>query len=68
MKVLVLNRRLGVSDKVVLAYSGGLDSSVSIQWLKERYNLEVISSRENRLLVDPANTSEFAEAIIMLFL
>ena len=27
---------------------------------------EVISSRENGLLVDPANTSEFAEAIIML--
>jgi glycosyltransferase involved in cell wall biosynthesis len=27
---------------------------------------EVISSRENGLLVDPANASEFAEAIIML--
>ena len=27
---------------------------------------EVISSREDGLLVDPTNTSEFAEAIIML--
>jgi len=31
-----------VSDKVVLAYSGGLDTSVAIRWLKEKYNLDVI--------------------------
>lgn len=29
--------------KVVLAYSGGLDTSVSIRWLKERYDTEVVS-------------------------
>ena len=29
-------------EKVVLAYSGGLDTSVIIPWLKENYNLEVI--------------------------
>jgi len=29
--------------KVVLAYSGGLDTSVIIRWLKERYNCEVIA-------------------------
>jgi len=28
--------------KVVLAYSGGLDTSVIIPWLKENYDLEVI--------------------------
>lgn len=28
--------------KVVLAYSGGLDTSVAIPWLKENYNCEVI--------------------------
>ncbi|MCG1012546.1 argininosuccinate synthase [Tepidanaerobacter sp. GT38] len=28
--------------KVVLAYSGGLDTSIIIPWLKENYNLEVI--------------------------
>ena len=30
-------------DKVVLAYSGGLDTSVAIKWLKEKYNLDVIA-------------------------
>lgn len=28
--------------KVLLAYSGGLDTSVVITWLRETYNLEVI--------------------------
>ena len=32
-----------MSDKVVLAYSGGLDTSVAIKWLDERYNLKVIT-------------------------
>jgi argininosuccinate synthase len=29
--------------KIVLAYSGGLDTSVAITWLKETYNAEVIA-------------------------
>ena len=29
--------------KVVLAYSGGLDTSVIIPWLKENYGCEVIA-------------------------
>ncbi|MGD2080942.1 MAG: argininosuccinate synthase, partial [Nitrospirota bacterium] len=29
--------------KVVLAYSGGLDTSVAIKWLKEEYGTEVIA-------------------------
>ena len=29
--------------KVVLAYSGGLDTSVAIPWLKENYDCEVIA-------------------------
>ena len=32
-----------MSDKVVLAYSGGLDTSVAIRWLKENYNLDVVA-------------------------
>ena len=32
-----------MSDKVVLAYSGGLDTSVAIRWLKETYGLEVVT-------------------------
>ncbi len=30
-------------DKVVLAYSGGLDTSVAIHWLQENYDLDVIA-------------------------
>ena len=30
-------------DKIVLAYSGGLDTSVAIRWLQEKYNLDVIA-------------------------
>ncbi|HBC95816.1 MAG TPA: argininosuccinate synthase [Clostridium sp.] len=33
-----------MKDKVVLAYSGGLDTSVIIPWLKENYDLEVIAA------------------------
>ena len=29
--------------KIVLAYSGGLDTSVLLTWLKERYNAEIIA-------------------------
>jgi argininosuccinate synthase len=29
-------------EKIVLAYSGGLDTSVMLRWLKEEYNCEVI--------------------------
>jgi argininosuccinate synthase len=32
-----------MSDKVVLAYSGGLDTSVAIRWLKEKYDYDVIA-------------------------
>ena len=30
-------------DKVVLSYSGGLDTSIIIPWLKENYGCEVIA-------------------------
>ncbi|MCA9971662.1 MAG: argininosuccinate synthase [Anaerolineales bacterium] len=32
----------GTANKVVLAYSGGLDTSVIVPWLKENYGCEVI--------------------------
>ncbi len=35
------------SRKVVLAYSGGLDTSIIIPWLKENYNAEVIAFAAN---------------------
>ena len=33
--------------KIVLAYSGGLDTSVLIPWLKENYNAEIIAVSGN---------------------
>src|SRR5207253_8247072 len=30
-------------DKVVLAYSGGLDTSVAVKWIDETYGLDVIA-------------------------
>lgn len=32
-----------MTNKVILAYSGGLDTSCSIKWLQEKYNYEVIA-------------------------
>ncbi len=32
-----------MAEKVVLAYSGGLDTSVAIRWLEEKYDLKVIT-------------------------
>ncbi len=40
--------------KVVLAYSGGLDTSVAIKWLKENYDMEVVA-----LTIDVGNEREF---------
>jgi len=44
-----------VTDKVVLAYSGGLDTSVAIRWLREKYNLDVIA-----LTIDVGNERDFS--------
>lgn len=33
-----------MKEKVVLAYSGGLDTSIIIPWLKENYDLEIIAA------------------------
>jgi argininosuccinate synthase len=32
-----------VAEKVVLAYSGGLDTSVAIKWIEENYHMDVIT-------------------------
>jgi argininosuccinate synthase len=36
-----------VKDIVILAYSGGLDTSVAIRWIKERYGMEVVALMVN---------------------
>ena len=30
-------------EKCVLAYSGGMDSTISVAWIKEEYNIDVIT-------------------------
>ena len=44
-----------MAEKAVLAYSGGLDTSVAIKWLKENYDLDVIA-----LTVDVGNERDFS--------
>lgn len=43
-----------MADKVVLAYSGGLDTSVAIKWLREHYNLDVVA-----VTIDVGNEKDF---------
>jgi argininosuccinate synthase len=44
----------GNRGKVVLAYSGGLDTSVAIRWINQKYNLDVIA-----VTVDVGNEKDF---------
>jgi argininosuccinate synthase len=46
-----------MSKKIVLSYSGGLDTSISIKWLKEKYNMDVIA-----VLVDCGQPGDLKEA------
>jgi len=43
MPVLICEDIYGENEKVVLAYSGGLDTSVILPWLKETYGYETIA-------------------------
>ncbi len=49
---------MGKFDRVVLAYSGGLDTSVILPWLKENYGCEVITF--------PANLGQGDEELVGL--
>jgi argininosuccinate synthase len=42
-----------MADKVILAYSGGLDTSVAVEWLQDKYDLKVIT-----LTVDIGNVPD----------
>ncbi len=39
-------------NKIVLAYSGGLDTSVSVPWLKEKYGAEIVTLTIDLGMVD----------------
>jgi len=44
-----------VKDKVVLAYSGGVDTSVAIKWMQEQYKVDVIA-----VTIDVGNEKDFS--------
>ena len=46
-----------MAEKVILAYSGGLDTSVAIRWIKEKYGMDVIT-----LTIDVGNSKDFESA------
>ena len=46
-----------MKDKVVLAYSGGLDTSISIGWIKDNYKMDVIAA-----LIDCGQPDDLEEA------
>ena len=52
-----VNQEFNMADKVVLAYSGGVDTSVAIKWVPEHYKMDVIT-----LTVDIGNVPDL-EAI-----
>ena len=41
-----------MAEKIILAYSGGLDTSVAVTWIKENYGMDVIT-----LTIDVGNDS-----------
>ena len=43
-----------MKEKVVLAYSGGVDTSVAIKWLREKYNVDIIA-----VTIDVGNEKDF---------
>jgi argininosuccinate synthase len=46
-----------MKEKVILAYSGGLDTSVSIKWIKENYDMDVVA-----VLIDCGQPDDLDEA------
>ena len=49
--------------KIVLAYSGGLDTSVAVPWLKEHYGAEIITLTMDLGMVDLPSIRERAMAV-----
>ena len=46
-----------MNEKLVLAYSGGLDTSVIVPWLKEKYDYGIVT-----LTADVGQASDLIEA------
>ena len=51
------------NDKIVLAYSGGLDTTVAVPWLQERYGADIITLTVDLGMVDLAAAQARARSI-----
>ena len=49
------------SSPIILAFSGGLDTSFCVPWLKETYGREVITATVDTGGIDPAHAARLAE-------
>src|SRR4030067_3781739 len=45
-----------MKEKIVLAYSGGVDTSVAIKWLADKFNIDVVT-----LTIDVGNVPNLEE-------
>ena len=55
-----------MAKKIVLAYSGGLDTSVILKWLQNEYNAEIITYTSN--LGQEINSKEIIKVMVVLSL
>ena len=46
-----------MAEKLILAYSGGLDTTVAIKWLQENYNVDIIA-----VLIDLGQPEDLEDA------
>ena len=51
------------NDRIVLAYSGGLDTTVAVPWLKEKYGADIVTLTIDLGMVDLETTRQRALSI-----
>jgi argininosuccinate synthase len=51
------------NDRIVLAYSGGLDTTVAVPWLKEKYGADIVTLTADLGMVDLATVRQRALSI-----
>ena len=51
------------NDRIVLAYSGGLDTTVAVPWLREKYGADIVTLTIDLGMVDLETTRQRALSI-----